>query len=194
MKDTAALTDWTPIQRAGPSGGPIHLMARNKVIMRLQDGLLVARAKRVVRRRRQEGYAEGGEPSSGGAILTQDADVILPPELWSSDRLGFFDKAFWEDGDQRLADLSSMSGDYDGDHTTYYGIELREALDVSGYRAGHKEVVSWCADWLAKRRSAGLRTGENHAWPEFKKVERHLGLSRDDAFRPAFRAAKSGKT
>lgn len=194
MKATAVLTDWTPIQLAGPSGGPIDLMARSKVIMRLQDGLLVARAKRVVRRRRHAERANSGEPSSDGATLTSETDVILPAELWSSDRLGFFDWGFWTDGDHRQIDHATIDDNYDGDHTTYYGIELREALDVSGYRAGHKEVVAWCVDWLARQRSAGLRTGEKLAWPEFQAVARHVGLSRDDVFRPAFRDAKSGKT
>lgn len=193
MTETATLTEWTPVQHAGPDGGPIELMARNRVIMRLQDGLLAARAKRVVRRQRQEASAEGGETPDFGVTLTHHADVILPPELWSSDRLGFFDLGLWKEGDQRLADLSTIRDDYDGDHTTYYGIELREALDVSGYRSKHDEVVLWCVDWLARQRSAGLRAGENLAWAEFKTIARHVGLSRDDVFRPAFRAAKSGK-
>lgn len=191
MTDTATLTEWTPIQHAGPSSGPIELMARNQFIMRLQDGLLIARAKRVVRR--QARCAKSGEPSLDGAALTYETDVILPAELWSSDRLGFFDRGFWTDGEHRQVDDATIGDDYDGDHTTYYGIELREALDLTGHRAGYEEAVSWCVEWFAKQRSAGLPTGEKVAWPEFKTVERHIGLSRDDVFRPAFRAAKSGK-
>lgn len=207
MTDTAALTDWTPIQHAGTDGGPIELMARSSIIMRLQDGLLVAKAKHVVRRRRSEHVTardkpevfqakvlDDDRPSSDGTVLTHETDVILPPEVWSSDKLGFFDWEYWTAGDHRLLDHATMSDDYDGDHTTYYGIELREAFDLSGYRAGHDEVLSWCVDWLAKQRSVGQRTGENLAWPEFKKVARHVGLSREDVFRPAFRAAKLGKS
>ena len=206
MTDTAALTDWIPIQHAGPDGGPIDLMVRSKIIMRLQDGLLVARAKRVARRLRsrtgepnevREGLRsqalQDAGPSPEAVIVTHETDVALPAELWSSDRLGFFDHAFWTEGDQRLTDLSTIDDEYDGDHSTYYGIELREASDTSGQRAGNDEVVSWCVDWLAKRRAEGLRTGENLAWAEFRKVARHIGLTRDDVFRPAFRAAKSGK-
>lgn len=184
MIDTASLKEWTPIHCAGENGVPIELMERDKFIMRLQDGLLVARAKRLVRRIRHANMK---------VVVTHETDVTLEPHYWSTDLLGFFDHSFWIDGDHRIANPSTVDAFYDGDHVTFYGIEVREALDLSGVRAEYEEVLAWCADWLASQRSTGKGTGENIAWPDFKREPRHEGLSREDVFRPAFRAAKSGR-
>lgn len=55
------------------------------------------------------------------------------------------------------------------------------------WRPTTNELVEWCQQWLIK----GHGAGERRAWAEFRRVPAFAGLSRDDAFRPAFKAAKT---
>lgn len=58
------------------------------------------------------------------------------------------------------------------------------------WRPTPEYLVSWCENWLAQAK----RTGERLAWADFRNVPAHDGLSRDDVFRPAFKAAKTKQT
>ncbi len=51
----------------------------------------------------------------------------------------------------------------------------------------HEDVVDWCRDWIA----GGKGSGMDKAWNVFKLNPAHRGLSRDEAFRPAWRDAKT---
>lgn len=54
-------------------------------------------------------------------------------------------------------------------------------------RMSHDEVVAWCKCWIASGRSNGM----DKAWQSFSVAPEHVGLSRDDVFRPAWKEAKA---
>ena len=60
-------------------------------------------------------------------------------------------------------------------------------LPILDQPPSHEDNVKWCCDWIA----AGNGNGMDRAWDAFKIVPAHNGLSRDDAFRPAWRSAKT---
>ena len=66
-------------------------------------------------------------------------------------------------------------------------------LDQQVNEASHRvvpmsnnEVEAWCRAWIA----SGKGNGMDMAWNDFKILPRAKGLSRDDAFRPAFKSVK----
>ena len=73
--------------------------------------------------------------------------------------------------------------------------DLRERLEEAGLSNGdlqrlpHSRVVEWCRDWI----ESGKGNGMDKAWIAFRDDPQHAGLSRDDAFRPAWKEAKTGK-
>lgn len=199
------LNDWTPIQRAGDDAAPIAWSSRQAIIHRLQDGLLIARAKLVVSVHRPKEYPDTSHIADqvsaaiaasrfawGQPVEERETNVELPPSLWTNDRLGRAELSLWDSGEERLTDPYSLAPGYEGDRATFYGIELRDYFDTTGTRAAFPDAVQWCADWLARRRSQGLPIGEKHAWPEFRSLPEHIGMDRDNVFRPAFRSAKNG--
>lgn len=54
-------------------------------------------------------------------------------------------------------------------------------------RPSHADVVQWCKDWMNASKG-----GMDKAWNVFRKNPKHVGLSRDDVFRPAWREATRG--
>lgn len=64
------------------------------------------------------------------------------------------------------------------------------AISRQGRKAtipSHEDVVDWCRNWIA----GGKGSGMDKAWNVFKLNPAHRGLSRDEAFRPAWRDAKT---
>lgn len=70
--------------------------------------------------------------------------------------------------------------------------DLRERLEEAGLSNGdmpllpHSRVVEWCRHWI----ESGKGNGMDKAWEAFRTDPQHAGLSRDDAFRPAWKEAK----
>lgn len=50
----------------------------------------------------------------------------------------------------------------------------------------YSEVVAWCRRWI----ESGKGNGMDKAWKDFQAEPGHVGLSRDDVFRPAWKDAK----
>ena len=205
------LTKWTPIHEAGDNGAAITYHRRQGIINRLQDGLMEARAKRVVTVHRPKVWPASTAPETpvasdtvvsiaienftwGNAIEEKQSDFILDPTFWSGDKLGRVELGYWSSGEERLNNPSTRDGGYDGDRATFYGIELREKVDNSGERADYDDAFKWCIDWLASRRTNGLGIAQNDAWTEFHRLPQHINMDREYTFRPAFRDAKAGKS
>jgi hypothetical protein len=51
----------------------------------------------------------------------------------------------------------------------------------------HDYIVQWCRDWIAE----GKGNGMDKAWPAFNNDSRHMCVTRDDVFRPAWSEAKT---
>lgn len=85
-----------------------------------------------------------------------------------------------------------FSGPMDGWHDVEVArSDLQAAFPPgAGWRPSNDYLLKWCTDWLSR----GTSSGENKAWPDFRDAPGHAGLSREDVFRPAFRAAKRGAT
>lgn len=129
--------DWTPIESAGDDGCPLSRAQRERIIRRLEDGLLKARARRAVIVERTKIYAgvshitdpiaavlasnnfEWGEPTT-----SHEVDFELSAAAWSADKLGIPSLELWETGEARMADPYSAAPGYEGDRATFYGIEL----------------------------------------------------------------------
>jgi hypothetical protein len=58
---------------------------------------------------------------------------------------------------------------------------------IKAARISHDQVVAWCRRWI----EAGRGNGMDKAWKSFKAEPDHIGLSRDDVFRPAWNEAKT---
>ena len=105
-----------------------------------------------------------------------------PDVLWQDDPHSF-DREFESFSDDIRAASGYLMIEVERD-----GVIRRWPHPVKSPRMSHDEVVAWCKNWIATGRGNGM----DKAWQSFCLVPEHVGLSRDDVFRPAWNEAKAG--
>jgi hypothetical protein len=168
---------WSCI-RAGAEAGTLHLRGRYSSTFDPDDAELADVVK-----------LSGSLLASFSQLDVTTAGIRRQPDgskdvLWQDDPAGFERECLAFTDDPRARE-------------GYLHVEVSRNEIIIGWPHpnSHKStaiesVVAWCESWL----SSGAGNGMDKAWEAFQAIPDHAGLSRDNVFRPAWNAAKCGKS